>query len=168
MVELVDTRDLKSLEGNFVPVQVRLWAPIKKNLIYLMETIQLDPIKDEKGQLCVIEAGKSIPFDIKRVYYIFSNLNNSPRGFHAHKKLNQAAFCISGSCHIHFNDLKEKKKVILDSPHQIVLIPPLVWHEMHEFSPDCILVVLASDVYEEDDYIRDFEEFKLFLGSQND
>lgn len=133
-----------------------------------MKTINLNSIRDEKGELCVIEAGRSIPFDIKRVYYIFGNTNNLPRGFHAHKKLNQAAFCISGSCHINFDDLKEQKKVFLDSPNKIVLIPPLVWHEMHNFSSDCILVVLANDIYDEDDYIRDFEEFKLFIKNQND
>ena len=133
-----------------------------------MKTINLNSIRDEKGELCAIEAGRSIPFDIKRVYYIFGNTNNLPRGFHAHKKLNQAAFCISGSCHINFDDLKEQKKVFLDSPNKIVLIPPLVWHEMHNFSSDCILVVLADDIYDEDDYIRDFEEFKLFIKNQND
>lgn len=133
-----------------------------------METIYLNSIRNEKGELCAIEAGRSIPFDIKRVYYIFGNTNNLPRGFHAHKKLNQAAFCISGSCYIYFDDLKEQKKVFLDSPNQIVLIPPLVWHEMYNFSSDCILVVLASDIYDEDDYLRDFEEFKLFIKNQND
>ena len=86
-------------------------------------------------------------------------MNGRPRGFHAHKKLHQVAVCLAGSCRMTLDDGHEKAAVTLDDPARGILIRQMVWREMHDFSPDCILMVLASHVYDEDDYIRDYDAF---------
>ena len=90
--------------------------------------------------------------------YIF-NTNHQPRGFHAHINLKQIAFCIQGSCKMLMDSGKEKQEVVLCQPNQGLKIPPMVWHEMHDFSEDCVLLVLASEHYDETDYIRDYDDF---------
>ena len=114
---------------------------------------------DDRGKLIAIEELKNIPIEIKRVYYIFDNKNNIKRGFHAHKDLQQIAICVKGSCKFLLDDGKEKKEVILDSPNKGLFIDKMVWHEMYDFSEDCVLVVLANDYYDEGDYIRDYDKF---------
>jgi dTDP-4-dehydrorhamnose 3,5-epimerase-like enzyme len=81
------------------------------------------------------------------------------RGKHAHKKLKQVLFCISGSCAVELDDGKNKQKIILDQPHQGIYLGNNLWHTMSEFTNNCILLVMASDVYDESDYIRDYQEF---------
>ena len=130
-----------------------------------MKTSRIEMHTNEKGELLSIEANKHVPFEIKRTYFILNNHKKLDRGFHAHKNLNQAAICLTGSCSIFFDDLKEKKTVKLSSPDKLVLIPPMVWHEVREFSSDCILVVFADDFYNEEDYIRDFSAFKNFINN---
>ncbi|EJF32314.1 MULTISPECIES: FdtA/QdtA family cupin domain-containing protein [Enterobacteriaceae] len=115
---------------------------------------------DERGSLVALEEAKNIPFPIKRVYYMFDTLEGIRRGFHAHKELTQVAIPVKGSCRFLLDDGKEKVNVLLDSPACGLLIEPMVWHEMYDYSPDCILMVLASDVYDESDYIRNYEQFK--------
>jgi len=115
---------------------------------------------DERGSLVALEANKSIPFNIKRVYYIFGTNPGVARGFHAHKTLKQVAVCVAGSCRMLLDDGYKKEKVLLDSPAKGLLIEGLVWHEMHDFSTDCVLLVLASEHYDEADYIRDYQVFK--------
>lgn len=114
---------------------------------------------DERGFLTAIEFGKDVPFEVKRVYYLTGLSIDLPRGFHAHKKLEQLAVCISGSCRILLDNGDKKEWVLLDSPFKALRIEPMVWHEMHNFSDNCILLVLASEYYEELDYIRDYQEF---------
>jgi len=114
---------------------------------------------DDRGSLISIEQGKNIPFDIKRVYYIFGTKSNIRRGFHAHKKLKQMAICISGSCEFLFDNGKTKKTILLNSLDKGLLINDMIWHEMYNFSSDCVLMVLADDFYDESDYIRDYDEF---------
>lgn len=121
-------------------------------------------ISDSRGALVALEGNKNIPFDIKRVYYLHS-LNSEPRGFHAHKELRQMALCLNGSCDMILDDGFEKKTIKIDSRSQGVLIEPMIWHEMHNFSPDCIFLVLASDYYDESDYIRDYEQFKNLINN---
>lgn len=128
-----------------------------------MKIYKIKVHSNEKGELLSIEGKKILPFEIKRTYFILNNYKKLDRGFHAHKKLNQAAICLKGSCSIYFDDLNEKKIINLSSPDKLVLIPPLVWHEVREFSSDCILAVFADDFYDENDYIRNFKTFEDFL-----
>ncbi|WP_032496444.1 FdtA/QdtA family cupin domain-containing protein [Hydrogenivirga sp. 128-5-R1-1] len=125
--------------------------------------IEFDIKGDERGKLIALEQFKNIPFEIKRVYYIYNLKNNIPRGFHAHKNLQQVAICIRGGCKFLLDNGKEKvKDIILDSPNKGLFIDKMIWHEMYDFSEDCVLIVLASDYYDESDYIRDYEEFLKF------
>lgn len=119
---------------------------------------------DERGSMVVLDKSSGIPFDIKRVYYLFGMTGGLSRGFHAHKKLHQIVFCISGSCCLVVDDGITKEDVLLDSPNVGIDLPPMLWHEMHDFTADCVLLVVASDEYDEMDYIRDYEEFKKALN----
>lgn len=101
-----------------------------------------------------------MPFDVKRVYYIFGTQQGVSRGFHAHKNLKQVAVCVTGKCKMVLDDGKKREEVWLDSPTTGLIIEDLTWREMHNFSEDCVLLVLASEHYDESDYIRDYDEFK--------
>lgn len=114
---------------------------------------------DERGALVVIDKNCGLPFQLKRVYYIFGTQQGISRGYHAHKKLHQIAVCLSGSCRILIDNGKDRESIILKSPKIGIDLPPMLWHEMHDFSNDCILLVLASDYYDEEDYIRNYEDF---------
>lgn len=124
-----------------------------------VELIPLQKHGDERGMLVALEQTKNVPFEIKRVYYMFGTQTNVRRGYHAHKELRQLAIPVSGSCRFMLDDGKEKVDVLLDNPALGLLIEPSVWHEMYDYSHDCILLVLASDVYNESDYIRNYDEF---------
>jgi dTDP-4-dehydrorhamnose 3,5-epimerase-like enzyme len=125
-----------------------------------VEFVNFDIKGDNRGNLIAIEQLKNIPFEIQRVYYIFNTKEGVRRGFHAHKNLKQMAVCLSGSCKFLLDDGKEKiDEVVLDSPQKGLLIESMVWREMYDFSVDCILLVLASEYYDENDYIRDYNEF---------
>jgi dTDP-4-dehydrorhamnose 3,5-epimerase-like enzyme len=125
----------------------------------IIEEIDFLSLGDERGSLVALEGNKSIPFDVKRVYYIFGTHQDIARGFHAHKELKQVAVCITGKCRMILDDGAVKEDVWLDSPIKGILIDKLVWHEMYDFSKDCVLLVLANDFYDEFDYIRNYEEF---------
>jgi len=114
---------------------------------------------DDRGSLISIEQSKNIPFNIKRVYYIFGTKKNIRRGFHAHKKLKQVAICISGSCEFLLDNGKTKKTILLNSPDKGLLINDMIWREMYNFSNNCTLIVLANEYYNESDYIRNYDEF---------
>lgn len=124
----------------------------------LVKLIDLPNFGDERGGLIVIESNHSIPFDVKRLYYIFDTLDKS-RGFHAHINLKQVAICLKGSCRFVLDDGHDKNEVILDNPKQGLIIEGLIWREMHDFSKDCVLLVLASEHFDESDYIRDYQDF---------
>jgi len=125
----------------------------------LIEWIELPNLGDHRGSLVVAEAYRNIPFSIQRFYYIAGAQPDVPRGFHAHKQLRQIAFGIQGSCKMLMDNGKEKQEVLIAQSNKGLLIPPMVWHEMHDFSEDCILLVLASDYYDESDYIRNYDQF---------
>jgi dTDP-4-dehydrorhamnose 3,5-epimerase-like enzyme len=126
------------------------------------------PIRgDERGLLVPVEANQVLPFEIQRVYYLFGTKSGVRRGLHAHRKLRQAAVCICGSCSFLLDDGKESVTVRLDSPSRAVLVEPLVWHEMFDFSIDAVLLVLANDHYDERDYIRSRQEFNRLVNSRN-
>ncbi len=121
--------------------------------------IQWKSLGDERGDLISLEAHKNVPFAIQRVYYIFNTQAGVRRGFHAHKKLEQVLVCVSGSCKILLNDGKKQETVELITPGVGLFIGAMVWHEMYDFSDDCVLMVLASDYYEEEDYVRKYDHF---------
>ena len=125
------------------------------------EWIEFQNFGDERGDLVSIEIGqqKNIPFEIKRVYYIYRTAPETSRGFHAHKDLKQVAICVSGSCRMVLDDGKVREEILLDVPTRGILIESMIWREMHDFSPDCVLLVLASEHYYESDYIRSYEDF---------
>lgn len=114
---------------------------------------------DDRGSLIALEGKKTVPFDIKRVYYIFGTQRGVARGFHAHFNLKQLAVCLTGKCRMILDDGKKREEVWLDSPAKGLIIGDLIWREMYDFSEDCILLVLASEHYDELDYIRDYDEF---------
>jgi len=116
-------------------------------------------IGDERGSLISLECADTIPFMVKRVYYIYGTQSQVSRGFHAHRDLQQLAICVSGKCRMTLDDGNTRQDVWLDSPDKGVLIRNLIWREMHDFSEDCVLMVLASGHYDESDYIRDYESF---------
>lgn len=126
----------------------------------LINWIDLPNRGDERGCLVAIESGKNLPFEIERVYYIHGTQDGVSRGFHAHKKLQQVAVCVAGSCEMRLDDGTEKASFQLDDPAKAIAINPMVWHEMHHFSSDCVLVVFADAAYDESDYIRDYDSFQ--------
>lgn len=135
-----------------------------------MNIISLSDLKvlgDERGGLIVLEAFNNVPFNIKRVYYIYDTLKDVARGFHAHRKLEQLAVCISGSCKFIMDDGVNREETILNKPNQSIFIGKMMWHEMHDFSENCILLVVASDFYDESDYIRNYESFKYEVSNAN-
>lgn len=132
----------------------------------LVEFIDFKPLGDERGQLFSLETNQNVPFDIKRVYYMFGMQDDLPRGFHAHKELRQLAICIKGSCRMILDDGTRKEEAVLSKPNTGIMIDKLIWHEMHDFSNDCILMVIASDFYDESDYLRNYKDFSNFLGDQ--
>lgn len=119
---------------------------------------------DERGQLVALEEFNDIPFEIKRVYYMYDTKAGVRRGYHAHKSLQQILICIHGSCKILLDNGKEKKKVYLEKPYEGLYVPNNMWREMYDFSPDAVLMCLASEVYNEDDYIRDYQQFLDFIN----
>jgi len=118
---------------------------------------------DQRGGLVAIEGGQNIPFDVKRVYYIYDTKLGTSRGFHAHKTLRQVAVCVAGKCTMLLDNGSEQIEVCLDAPNRGILIDSMVWREMHHFSSGCVLLVIASEHYDEDDYIRDYERFKELI-----
>ncbi len=129
----------------------------------LIKWLDFAPLGDERGSLVALEGVKTIPFDIKRIYYIFGTQSNVTRGLHAHLTLKQVMLCITGSCEILLDDGDKRESVSLDSPTRGLLVEGLIWREMSQFSSDCVLLVLANDYFDENDYIRDYNEFKKLV-----
>lgn len=123
---------------------------------------------DDRGQLVALEELKDIPFDIKRVYYMYDTGAGVTRGYHAHKNLKQILICVHGSCRIRMDNGKEQETVLLDKPYEGLYVDNVVWREMFDFSPDAVLMVLASEYYDESDYIRNYEEFLEYLKNLGD
>jgi dTDP-4-dehydrorhamnose 3,5-epimerase-like enzyme len=133
--------------------------------VSLIELINFKSLGDGRGELFSIEGNQNIPFEIKRVYYMFGMQSDVPRGFHAHKELQQVAICIKGSCKLVMDDGTKKQQVLIGKPNTGIVIDKLIWHEMHDFSEDCILMVIASDSYVESDYLRSYDDFLNFVGN---
>ncbi|GAV12378.1 FdtA/QdtA family cupin domain-containing protein [Paenibacillus sp. NAIST15-1] len=137
---------------------------MNSNMIQTSELIEIEELGDERGALAVIEGNKSIPFDIKRVFYIYGTAQDVRRGFHAHYKTRQALVCVSGSCKVYLDNVIRKTDVLLDSQKKVLLLEPNDWHEMYDFSEDCVLLVLASHLYDAEDYIRNYDKFIEVYG----
>lgn len=114
---------------------------------------------DHRGQLVALESEVNVPFIIKRVFYIYGTQPETPRGQHSHHATQQYLIAVSGSCKVTLDDGKEKQTYELNQPHIGLFQDSLVWGEMHDFSEDCVLLVLASAHYDDTDYIRNYEEF---------
>lgn len=113
------------------------------------------------GNLFIAEAGRQVPFPIRRVYFINTLANpKAVRGRHAHRRLQQAIFCINGSFTLHLDDGTTKQRLVLNDPARGILLGPMLWHTMSSFSYDCVILVLASDRFKEADYVRDYAEFR--------
>jgi len=125
----------------------------------MIKLVDFKTLGDERGSLIAIEEGYNAPFQIKRVYYIFDTEEGVERGFHAHINLKQLAIVVKGSCTFVIDNGNLREEIKLDNPNQGLLIEGLVWREMKDFSKDCVLVVLASEHYDESDYIRDYDKF---------
>ncbi|MDL5167690.1 FdtA/QdtA family cupin domain-containing protein [Proteus faecis] len=126
----------------------------------LIKIINFKILGDNRGSLISLEKNIDIPFEIKRIYYIFDTKNNVSRGYHAHKKLEQIIICVKGSCKFILDNGFQKEEVTLNTPDIGLHIKNNIWREMHDFSQDCVLIVIASEHYDESDYIRDYDTFK--------
>jgi dTDP-4-dehydrorhamnose 3,5-epimerase-like enzyme len=121
---------------------------------------------DNRGQLVALEEMRDIPFAIKRVYYMYDTVEGVRRGYHAHKTLEQILVCINGSCKVLLDNGVEKKIVYLEKRYEGLYVPPGIWREMYDFSEDAVLMALASEVYDEADYIRNYDEFLDYIGKR--
>ena len=124
-----------------------------------IKTYRFPPHGDERGQLVALEAMEDIPFQVKRVYYIYDTLPGVVRGKHAHRCLEQILVCVHGSCKVALEDGQERREILLDDPTLGLYISNDTWREMYDFSEGAVLLVLASEHYDEADYIRDYARF---------
>ena len=119
---------------------------------------------DSRGELVALEERNDIPFKIKRVYYMYKTGMGVRRGYHAHKSLKQIMICVHGSCKVLLDNGREKKIVYMETPYEGLYVPNNYWREMYDFSEDAVLLVLASEIYKEEDYIRNYDEFLKYVG----
>ena len=130
-----------------------------------VKTIRFKVNDDKWGRLVPIEGNDTIPFDIKRVYYIYDVNEEKRRGFHSHKKLEQVLICVHGSIKILVKTPKEEKVFVLDNPNKGLYIGNNVWREMFDWENEAVLLVLASEHYDESDYIRNYEDYEKYYNS---
>lgn len=131
-----------------------------------IETKEFRTSKNQTGALTFIEGCKDILFEINRVYYIYDVAPGERRGFHAHKTLEQYLICVHGSCKILLDNGMEQSTVQLADPNEGLYVGPGTWREMYDFSDGAVLLVLASDYYTEDDYIRDYQAFLDYVRNE--
>lgn len=121
--------------------------------------IELPKITDPRGNLTVVEQLKEVPFEIKRVYWTYDVPGGERRGGHAHKNLLQLVVALGGSFHVTLDNGKEKETYLLNHPYQGLLIPTMTWRTLEDFSSGAVCMVLTSDYYDENDYIREYDDF---------
>lgn len=129
-------------------------------------TFDFEEHGDERGILISLEENHNIPFDIRRCYFMYNTQPGVSRGFHAHKTLQQVLICVKGSCRILLDDGEEKQLVTLDRPNKGLYIASDTWRVMQDFSEDAVLMVLADQLYDESDYIRDYDAFLRYIGKK--
>ena len=133
--------------------------PMEKTSVYNCSVIEIDKHHHEKGNISVIENNTTVPFEVKRIYYLYDVPGGESRGGHAHKELRQLVIAASGSFDVTLDDGKVKRTFSLNHPYQGLLIVPGIWRELNNFSSGSVCLVLASMGYDENDYIRDYNEF---------
>lgn len=140
---------------------------MEKYSVYDCSIIELDKHhSDRKGNISVVENGITVPFDVKRVYYLYDVPGGESRGSHAHKDLSQLIIAASGSFRVTLDDGNVKRSFILNRPYQGLYVKPGIWRDLEDFSSGAVCMVLASEVYQESDYIRDYQNFLEFRGIQ--
>ena len=132
---------------------------LKDNSVYDCSVIDISKIHNEAGNITVVENGKNIPFDVKRIYYLYDVPSGEARGGHAHYELEQFIIAVSGSFDVILNDGKNQKRVSLNRPNLALHVVPGLWRELDNFSSGSICMVLASHTYDEHDYIRNYDLF---------
>ncbi len=138
---------------------------MRKSSVYDCTIIEMDKHHSEKGNLTVVENGRTIPFEVNRVYYLYDIPGGESRGAHAHRELKQLVIAASGSFDVVLDDGNVKRTVTLNRPYQGLLIVPGIWRELINFSSGAVCLVLASLVYDEKDYIRDYN---IFINYKNE
>ncbi|WP_297480011.1 FdtA/QdtA family cupin domain-containing protein [Thermococcus sp.] len=136
---------------------------VKSGRINLCKIISFPVVHDYRGNLTFIEQYKHIPFELKRIYYLYDVPTGAVRGGHAHISLEQVIIAVSGSFEVVIDDGYRKKSFFLNRPHYGLYIPPGMWRELVNFSSNSVALVLASEIYDEDDYIRDYDTFKRMV-----
>lgn len=121
--------------------------------------IQLPIVTDDRGCLTFLESCRHVPFEIKRIYYLYNIPNAKTRGAHGHRELRQMIIAIAGSFKILLDDGKEQSVYVLNKPHEALYLTNMIWREISDFSDDAVCMVVASDYYKEEDYFRNYEEF---------
>ncbi len=129
-----------------------------------IQTYKYEIKGDERDSLIALENNIDVPFNIKRVFYIYDTLDGVVRGTHAHFLTQQLLVCVKGSCKVTLDDGKTKKTFLLDAPDKALLQKPMIWGKMYDFSDDCVLLVLADQLYDEEDYIRDYDKFLKIIN----
>lgn len=135
---------------------------MRKSSVYDCTIIEMDKHHSEKGNLTVVENGRTIPFEVNRVYYLYDIPGGESRGGHAHKELKQLVIAASGSFDVILDDGNVKRSITLNRPYQGLLIVPGIWRELINFSSGAVCLVLASHKYDEKDYIRDYSNFLAY------
>ena len=121
---------------------------------------------DHRGQLVALEANRQIPFDVKRVFYIYGTQEGVPRGNHSHYKTKQFLVAVNGSCKVTLDNGKEKETFDLNRPNLGLFQDALIWGTMHDFSSDCVLMVLADEYYDASDYITSYDTFLEVVNNE--
>jgi hypothetical protein len=132
---------------------------MKNSKVNDCKIIQLSKIHNRAGNITIIENNLDIPFEVKRIYYLYDIPSKETRGGHAHKELYQLVIGASGSFNINLNDGVNDKKIFLNRPDFGLLIVPGIWRDLSDFSSGSVCLVFASEIYSENDYIRDYDEF---------
>ncbi len=145
------------------PLSIRNKEIIKNNSVYDCTMVELDKHhSDRSGNLTVVENGVTLPFDVKRVYYIYDVPGGENRGAHAHKDLSQLIIAASGSFTVTLDDGQNKRSFFLNRPYQGLYVKPGMWRDLVDFSSGAVCMVLASDIYIPEDYIRNYDDFKSY------
>jgi dTDP-4-dehydrorhamnose 3,5-epimerase-like enzyme len=139
---------------------------MKNSPLDKVRIIEFPKICDPRGNLSFVEGGRHLPFNIARVYYIYDVPGGETRGGHCHKQNMSVLVAVSGSVTIRLTDGEDEKVILLNRANKGVLIPPCVWETLHEFTTGTVCVSFASREYEEEDYIRDFDEYKKYMKNR--
>lgn len=137
---------------------------MKGNSVYDCTVVQLSRHHRPQGNITVVENKETVPFDVKRIYYLYDIPGGVSRGAHAHKELSQLIVAVSGSFRVTLDDGKVKRSFILNRPYQGLYVKSGIWRDLDDFSSGSVCMVLASDIYKNEDYIRDYQEFLDWKG----